>query len=187
MSDILSAVLAGAPAEELAALPLPDTYRAAVVRRAETEHVRGDGVLPEGPPQVPPRRGGAAARAGPRRGLRGRPGLLHQLQHGVDLDLRAAAHLRLPGPPGPRRASGASGTPSTTTWSAPTPPAWCCAPGRPCATGRWATRSPSTATTSTTRTPRPTTTPCWRPTSASGASRPTSAAWPTSRWSRPTS
>ena len=35
--------------------------------------------------------------------------------------------------------------------------------------------------------PRPTTTPCWRPTSASGASRPTSAAWPTSRWSRPTS
>ena len=33
----------------------------------------------------------------------------------------------------------------------------------------------------------PTTTRCSPPTSASGASRPTSAAWPTSRWSRPTS
>jgi crotonyl-CoA reductase len=41
MSDILSAVLAGAPAEELAALPLPATYRAAVVRRAETEMFEG--------------------------------------------------------------------------------------------------------------------------------------------------
>src|SRR6202044_909043 len=37
MSDILSAVLAGAPAEELATLPLPATYRAAVVRRADVE------------------------------------------------------------------------------------------------------------------------------------------------------
>ena len=36
MSDILSAVLAGAPAEELAGLPLPATYRAALVRRADT-------------------------------------------------------------------------------------------------------------------------------------------------------
>ena len=45
-----------------------------------------------------------------------------------------------------------------------------------------ATRSSSTATTWTTRTPRPTTTPCWPPTSASGASSPTSAASPTWRW-----
>jgi crotonyl-CoA reductase len=36
MSDILNAVLAGAPAEELAGLPLPATYRAALVRRADT-------------------------------------------------------------------------------------------------------------------------------------------------------
>ena len=41
MSDILSAVLAGAPAEELAALPLPATYRAAVVRRADIEMFDG--------------------------------------------------------------------------------------------------------------------------------------------------
>jgi crotonyl-CoA reductase len=41
MSDILSAALAGAPADELAGLPLPDSYRAAVVRRAETEMFAG--------------------------------------------------------------------------------------------------------------------------------------------------
>ena len=87
----------------------------------------------------------------------------------------------------PRRALGPPATRSTTTWSAPTPPASCCGRARRCATGRWATRSPSSATTSTTRTPRPTTTPCWRPTSASGASSRTSAAWPTSPWSRRTS
>src|SRR5271154_4460004 len=36
MSEILTAVLAGAPADELAALPLPDSYRAALVKRSET-------------------------------------------------------------------------------------------------------------------------------------------------------
>ena len=41
MSDILSAALAGAPADELAALPLPDSYRAALVRRSETEMFAG--------------------------------------------------------------------------------------------------------------------------------------------------
>jgi crotonyl-CoA reductase len=41
MSDILSAVLAGAPADELAGLPLPESYRAAVVRRSETEMFEG--------------------------------------------------------------------------------------------------------------------------------------------------
>ena len=35
MSDILSAALAGAPADELAGLPLPNSYRAAVVRRED--------------------------------------------------------------------------------------------------------------------------------------------------------
>src|SRR6202041_2357795 len=41
MSDLLSAVLAGAPAEELAQLPLPESYRAAVVLRSETEMFAG--------------------------------------------------------------------------------------------------------------------------------------------------
>ena len=64
---------------------------------------------------------------------------------------------------------------------AATPRAWCCASARRCATGSPATRSPCTATTSTTRTRRRTTTRCSRPTSASGASRRTSAASPRSR------
>ncbi len=63
----------------------------------------------------------------------------------------------------------------TSTSSAPTPPAWCSGSAPRSATGSRAIGSPSTATTSTTRTPPPTTTRCWRPTSASGASRPTSA------------
>ena len=36
MSEILDAALAGAPGDELAALPLPDSYRAALVKRSET-------------------------------------------------------------------------------------------------------------------------------------------------------
>ena len=75
----------------------------------------------QGPPQVAPRRRGGHARAGARRGLRGRHGVGHQLQHGVDLDLRAAADLRLPRPPRQGVACGAPATPCRTTWSAPTP------------------------------------------------------------------
>ena len=41
MSDILSAVLAGAPADELAALPMPEPYRAALVKRSETTMFEG--------------------------------------------------------------------------------------------------------------------------------------------------
>ncbi len=37
MSDLLRAVVAGVPASELAEFPLPATYRAALVRRSETE------------------------------------------------------------------------------------------------------------------------------------------------------
>ena len=60
--------------------------------------VRGHGVGGQGPPQVAPHRRRGHPRAGARRGLRGRHGQLHQLQHGVDLDLRAAADLRVPRP-----------------------------------------------------------------------------------------
>ena len=41
MSEILSAAVAGAPADELAALEMPDSYRAAVVRRSETDMWEG--------------------------------------------------------------------------------------------------------------------------------------------------
>src|SRR3984885_14974438 len=36
MSDILTAALAGAPGDELAALPMPDLYRGALAKRSAT-------------------------------------------------------------------------------------------------------------------------------------------------------
>ena len=36
MSDILNAVVAGASADELAGLEMPESYRAALVRRSDT-------------------------------------------------------------------------------------------------------------------------------------------------------
>ena len=41
MQEILSAILAGAPGDELAALPLPESYRAAFVRRDEVDMFEG--------------------------------------------------------------------------------------------------------------------------------------------------
>ena len=41
MSDILSAVVAGASADELAELTMPETYRAAVVRRSDVDMFEG--------------------------------------------------------------------------------------------------------------------------------------------------
>ena len=63
-------------------------------------HVRGHRVRGQGPAQVAPRGRRRRPRARPRRGLHRRDGQRHQLQHGVDLDLRAAAHLRVPRPAG---------------------------------------------------------------------------------------
>ncbi len=64
-----------------------------------------------------------------------------QLQHGVDLDLRAAAAPSASSTGWARRASGAPATPCRTTWSAPTPRASCCRSARRCATGSRATGS----------------------------------------------
>ena len=100
MSDILSAVLAGAPGRRAGRPPDARLLPGRPGPAERDRHVRGHGVRRQGPPPVPPRRGGAPARAGPRRGLRGGHGLVHQLQHGLDVHLRAAAHLRLPRPPG---------------------------------------------------------------------------------------
>src|SRR5437660_4866514 len=41
MRDILEAIQAGAPGEQLGALPIPDSYRAAVVRKSETAMFEG--------------------------------------------------------------------------------------------------------------------------------------------------
>ena len=60
----------------------------------------GPPVRREGPPQVAAHRRGADPGAGARRGLRRGDGQLHQLQHGVDLDLRAHPDVRVPGAAG---------------------------------------------------------------------------------------
>ena len=114
----------------------------------------------QGPAQVAPRRRGADARARARRGLRRRDGELDQLQHGLDVDLRAAADVRVPRPLRHGERRGPSATPCRTTSSAPTRRASCCGSARRCATGSRATGSRSTATTSTTRTRPRTTTRC---------------------------
>ena len=60
-------------------------------------HVRGPAHQGEGPAQVAARRGGAHPRARPGRGDRRRHGVVGELQHRLDVDLRAGLHLRLPG------------------------------------------------------------------------------------------
>ena len=70
----------------------------------------------------------AAARARPGRGAGRGDGQRDQLQHRVDLDLRAGLDVRLPRALRPALARWPSGTTCPTTWSAPTCPASCCAP-----------------------------------------------------------
>jgi len=84
---------------------------------------------------------------GPGEALGRGDGQRHQLQHRVDLDLRARSfvHLRLPHALRPHLAAGRPAATSPTTWSAPTWPAWCCcAPGAGCGPGSRATRGRAT-------------------------------------------
>ena len=85
--------LAGGLRRPPAARVLPRRDRA----QGRDRHVRGPRVAGQGPPQVAARRGRRPARARPGRGLRRRDGERDQLQHRVDLDLRADVHVRLPG------------------------------------------------------------------------------------------
>ena len=89
----------------------------------------------------------------PDEAVRGRDGQLHQLQHGVDLDLRAAADLRLPRPPRQGERLGRPPRPAVPRGRLRRLGRRAASRARRCATGSRATGSPSTATTSTTRTP----------------------------------
>ena len=178
---IRAAIVDGAPGDEIGALPLPDSFRGAVVRADEQEMFAG----------VP------SEEKDPRKSLHLDEVPLPELAPDEALVAVMASSINFntvwtsifePLPtfgflPAARaaRACGARGTTSRSTSSAATPPAWCCASARRCACGSRATRSPCTATTSTTRTRRRTTTRCSRPTSGSGATRPTTAASASSR------
>ena len=94
---ILEAIQSGdATSDDFAHLELPESYRAVTVHKDEVDMFEGLAAEGEGPPQVAARRGGRPPRARPGRGVRRGDGLGDQLQHRVDLDLRARLHLRLP-------------------------------------------------------------------------------------------
>ena len=97
MQNILDAILAGdATADDFADLELPESYRAAFVHKDEVDMFEGLTAKEKDPRKSLHVDDVAAARARPGRGARGRDGQRHQLQHRVDLDLRAGLHLRLP-------------------------------------------------------------------------------------------
>ena len=74
---------------------------------------------------------------------RRRDGQLHQLQHGVDLDLRAAADLRVPRPPRQGVGLGRAPRPGLPRGRFRRRRVWCCRSARRCATGSRATASRS--------------------------------------------
>ena len=177
----------GAAGDELANLPLPESLPRGVRAPRRGRHVRRHRVVREGPDEEPPHRRRRHARAGARRGVRRRHGVVinfNTVWTSIFEPLPTFGFLdRL----GTRVDVGGAPRPAVPRRRLRRLRASCCASARPCATGSPATGSRSTATTSTTRTPRPTTTRCSPPTSASGASRRTSAGSPTCRSSRPTS
>ena len=124
MQQILEAIQNGASGDELAALPLPESYRAVVRPQGRAGHVRGPRVGRQGPP---PARSTcseiAAARAGPRRGRTSPswPARSTSTRCGRSI-FEPLLDLRVPRPASARRATGASATTRTSTSSAPTPP-----------------------------------------------------------------
>ena len=123
------------PATSSPRLPLPERYRAAYVRREDAAMFDGVASEDKDPRKSDPRRRGAAARARTRRGLRRGHGLVDQLQHRVDVDLRAAVRRSGSSTGSAASRSGARATRSTTTWWARTPRASCCGWAPRCAAG----------------------------------------------------
>src|ERR687892_334760 len=165
MRQILEAIQGGASGEEIAALPIPETYRAAHVLRREQD--MWEGVPSE---DKDPRKSLHVGEV-PTPELAPDEVYLAVMASSINFNtVWTSIFEPLPTFGFLDRLGGES------SWAA-----------RPCATGSRATGWPSIATTSTTRIPPPTTTPCSPPTSASGASSRTTAGWPTSRSSRRTS
>ena len=178
----------GRTGAELAALPVPEHYRAAFVRREDVGMFEGLASADKDPtkslhvddvptPELAPDEAYVAVMAS-----------------SINFNtvwtriFEPRADVRLPRSPRPARASGGRATPSPTRWSARTRPASCSRVGS--AVRNWKPGRPGHGALQLRRRPGPvarTTTRCWPPTSASGASRRTSAAWPTWPSSRPTS
>ena len=95
VNEIRDAILAD-QLDAVAGLTVPESYRAVLVRKDELDMFEGLRRQGEGPAQVAARRGGRHPRARPGRGDRRRDGVVGELQHRVDVDLRAGLDLRLP-------------------------------------------------------------------------------------------
>ena len=110
MQQILEAIQSGASGDDLAALPVPESYRAAVVKRDEATMFEGVESSDKDPRESLHVERGRHARAGTRRGLRRGDGVEHQLQHRVDV--RSSSRCRPSGSSTgwAARASGASAT-----------------------------------------------------------------------------
>ena len=188
VQQILDAILAGdttrARTSPPSSSPSPTAPRRCTRTRPTCSRASPAG---EGPAQVAARRGRRAARARPGRGARRGDGQRHQLQHRVDLDLRAGLDLRLPRALRPDLAAGQAARPAL--------PRGRLRPRRRRAQDRprralleARRRGRRALPVGRAREPRRPQRHDARPASSgSGASRPTSAAWPTSRWSSPTS
>lgn len=98
MKEILDAILStdSTPAD-FAGLKLPESYRAVTLHKDEEQMFSRPGQPRQGPAPVPAPRRRRPARARPGRGPGRGDGQRGELQHGVELDLRAGLHLRLPG------------------------------------------------------------------------------------------
>ena len=186
MSDILQAALDGASPDELAALPLPDSYRAAIVKRSEVDMFEGLESSAKDPrrslhveevalPELAPDEAYVAVMASSINFNTVWTSIFEPLPTFGFLD-----RLAKEGPWAARHAldyhvvgSDAAGVVLRTGSTV----------------RNWKVGDKVTVQCNYVddQDPRPTMTPCWRRTSASGALNPTSAGWPTSRSSKPTS
>ena len=113
VQQILDAILAGdTTGEDFAALPLPESYRAATVHKDEVDMFEGLASRDKDPRKSLHVDDVRAARARPGRGPRRGDGQRDQLQHRLDLDLRAGLDLRLPGALRPDLAAGQAARPA---------------------------------------------------------------------------
>ncbi len=97
MKQILDAIIAGdTAAEDFAALEIPQSYKAVTVHKDEVDMFDGLATRDKDPRKSLHVEDVPAARARPGRGPGRGDGQRDQLQHRVDLDLRADVDLRLP-------------------------------------------------------------------------------------------
>ncbi len=112
IAAIRDAILRGAPGEEIGALPLPATVRGALVKADEQEMFDGLDSADKDPRKSIHVEEFPLPELAPDEAFVGRHGVGDQLQHGVDVDLRAAPDLRLPEAPRARERVGETARPA---------------------------------------------------------------------------